>query len=407
MTHGIDTADHVRHAPTGEDWVVAYVEGRKLCACGWPESLAELSDCTLVKKATAAERDYLLREMARGEGSRASYACNRLGLGGVTTPAAPTSDEPSELDIEHQFTAAPAPTKPLGVQFGAADSADFELGTWTFDMKGSENWQVTAGEFAIMPKDHYRANEALEAENAKLRDALADKVSAETLLTELNMQGSGINMRFEGGAAGILAQSFVSMFGKHAANNYIELSFDSKLGPIMVTVQRRDKKTPHMLRMEAEAELERLRGGTAPFVIELTAVEAGALMDLFDELKQPEMTLSVGDNGDGVYGLFAGPTNHTDEVFKLIKSLKMPAPPGEQRAMLEQAAQALDAALNEVARNVCTHEETKRGGAIWTICCNCDMKWADDQGGFQPYAEPPRITAAHQTLATIRASLAS
>lgn len=57
----IDTADHVFHRPTGETWLVAYVEGDRLCACGWPCTLARLEDCALVKKATAEERDDLLR----------------------------------------------------------------------------------------------------------------------------------------------------------------------------------------------------------------------------------------------------------------------------------------------------------------------------------------------------------
>lgn len=75
----IDTADHVHHAPSGEDWVVAYVRGDRLCACGWPHTLAALSDCRLIKKATPADRDQLLRDMARNtEDDRGSYARERL-----------------------------------------------------------------------------------------------------------------------------------------------------------------------------------------------------------------------------------------------------------------------------------------------------------------------------------------
>ena len=33
----IDTADHVKHGPSGETWVVAYVEDDRLAWCGWPE----------------------------------------------------------------------------------------------------------------------------------------------------------------------------------------------------------------------------------------------------------------------------------------------------------------------------------------------------------------------------------
>jgi hypothetical protein len=75
------------------------------------------------------------------------------------------------------------------------------------------------------------------------------------------------------------------------------------------------------------------------------------------------------------------------------------------RALLEAAARALEDALNEIARNTCTHDETFRGGAIWEICLHCDMKWADDQGGKPEYAQPPQIIAAYDTLAAIRAAL--
>lgn len=76
----IDTADHVHHAPSGEDWVVAYVRGAHLAWCGWPPGEAALADCTLLKKATPEERDKLLRDMAEMDGRdmRAEYARQRM-----------------------------------------------------------------------------------------------------------------------------------------------------------------------------------------------------------------------------------------------------------------------------------------------------------------------------------------
>lgn len=76
----IDTADHVRHGPTGEEWVVAFVQGDRLAWCGWPEGLAALADCTLIRKATEAERVRLLRDMAESAGndSRTRYARHAL-----------------------------------------------------------------------------------------------------------------------------------------------------------------------------------------------------------------------------------------------------------------------------------------------------------------------------------------
>lgn len=54
-------------------------------------------------------------------------------------------------------------------------------------------------------------------------------------------------------------------------------------------------------------------------------------------------------------------------------------------------------------RNTCTHEGENlvRGGSIWTICTECDMKWADDRGGFIPYVEPLFITIARDLLADV------
>jgi len=79
-TDQIDTGDHIHHAPSGEDWVVAYVRGDKLCACGWPETLADLSDCTLIQKATPEQRLKLLTDMAKSDNgdTRTRYASERL-----------------------------------------------------------------------------------------------------------------------------------------------------------------------------------------------------------------------------------------------------------------------------------------------------------------------------------------
>lgn len=55
---------------------------------------------------------------------------------------------------------------------------------------------------------------------------------------------------------------------------------------------------------------------------------------------------------------------------------------------------ALKALLDHVDRNTCEHEETHRGGVIWTICDGCGRKWADDEGGFVPHRDPPAVAAA-------------
>lgn len=60
----IDTGDTVKHIPTDETWIVACVEGNELSWVGWPEGWAKLSDCILIEKATAEQRQALLSQMA-------------------------------------------------------------------------------------------------------------------------------------------------------------------------------------------------------------------------------------------------------------------------------------------------------------------------------------------------------
>jgi hypothetical protein len=82
MSEAIDTGDSVKHGPTGETWLVAYVRGDRLAWCGWPEGEASLEHCTLVSKATPEQRNKLLREMAESsnDGPRQRYARHRLDL---------------------------------------------------------------------------------------------------------------------------------------------------------------------------------------------------------------------------------------------------------------------------------------------------------------------------------------
>jgi hypothetical protein len=60
---------------------------------------------------------------------------------------------------------------------------------------------------------------------------------------------------------------------------------------------------------------------------------------------------------------------------------------------------ALRDLLAEYDRNTCTHEETHRGGCLWTICDSCGRRWADDEGGFKPHVDSPAVAAAREVLA--------
>ena len=75
--------DAVAHAPSGETWILACDEDNgRVIPCGWPESQAEASDCTLVEAATDEERVEILREAAAATGGysyRRSLARHQLG----------------------------------------------------------------------------------------------------------------------------------------------------------------------------------------------------------------------------------------------------------------------------------------------------------------------------------------
>lgn len=59
-------ADTVHHAPSGEEWTLANdEENGRVQPCGWPPTMAEAKDCTLIKAATDKERSIMLHEWAR------------------------------------------------------------------------------------------------------------------------------------------------------------------------------------------------------------------------------------------------------------------------------------------------------------------------------------------------------
>jgi hypothetical protein len=74
------------------------------------------------------------------------------------------------------------------------------------------------------------------------------------------------------------------------------------------------------------------------------------------------------------------------------------SPPAQPRNSLRDLRKALAGLLHHVDRNTCTHEETHRGGFIWTICGGCGMKWADDRGGFVPHQDDPSVAQARKIL---------
>ena len=73
--------------------------------------------------------------------------------------------------------------------------------------------------------------------------------------------------------------------------------------------------------------------------------------------------------------------------------------------LLESHARLVKALKNQLRWSEikdCTHEETHRGGSIWTICDSCGMQWADDRGGFPGYIEPKEFEQSREVLNTAK-----
>ncbi len=106
----------------------------------------------------------------------------------------------------------------------------------------------------------------LQAENASIRELLSKKVVDSTMLTDLGIRGGGINATFEGGAAGLIATTFVEQFREAGATNYLELTFEDKeLGEFVVTMQRKDGETPGYQKAKAEARAAELEQDAARY----------------------------------------------------------------------------------------------------------------------------------------------
>lgn len=93
------TGDTVKHGPSGEEWVVAYVDRDYLAPCGWPPGEAKVADCTLVEECSEEESLALLRRLAemrgdgRGPDRRALLAQDELRTRGLLPPLPLTDAE--------------------------------------------------------------------------------------------------------------------------------------------------------------------------------------------------------------------------------------------------------------------------------------------------------------------------
>ncbi len=72
------TGDTVLHRPSKEEWLVAYVDGKYLAWCGWPEGEALVSDCELVKACSDEEHMKLLQDLAEVKPGRSADKRHRM-----------------------------------------------------------------------------------------------------------------------------------------------------------------------------------------------------------------------------------------------------------------------------------------------------------------------------------------
>lgn len=95
----IKTGDTVLHRPTGEHWTVAYVQGKRLAWCGYPEGEADLTDCELLESCSEEERITTLRNWAKPNlrsDARGRYAYRTLVAEGLIEADPPTPAQAAE-----------------------------------------------------------------------------------------------------------------------------------------------------------------------------------------------------------------------------------------------------------------------------------------------------------------------
>lgn len=164
---------------------------------------------------------------------------------------------------------------------------------------GSETEQQAAARRVkrnAMAAAELRRLSAVEAENQSIREALAAKVTTETLLTGAHGKPGEFFIGLQGGAAQLLAEGLAQQFKDSDATNYLELRFTSRFAAMdtdfVVTVQKVTGKTPATLRKEAEAERDAL-------VAERDTLQVGI------ELMQDNAARYcwLRDNEDGDYGI--------------------------------------------------------------------------------------------------------
>lgn len=118
-------------------------------------------------------------------------------------------------------------------------------------MSKTKYWLLRAKLAVLSLLNPWSTVRQLREENAKLMETITDP-----LLTGMNIGNGSIDMEMQGAGPQLMAGMFLGMFERYPdAKNYIECTFSSPKGPILVTVVRPGGKTPHQLRDEADKKL--------------------------------------------------------------------------------------------------------------------------------------------------------
>jgi hypothetical protein len=129
----------------------------------------------------------------------------------------------------------------------------------------------------------WRTIRRLERRNKALSDALANPT-----LTGIAIHKQQATMGFAAPGAQMIAGMFLGLLQDNPkAVNYLELTFGSPEGNILVTVQRPGGATPHNLQAQAEQEARNLRAELATAKQEAKALQAELAL-MYGEPPGPE-----------------------------------------------------------------------------------------------------------------------
>ena len=107
----IDVCDVVHHVPSGENWVVACVDGDRLYWVGYPYGgSAALSDCQLVTKASDNDRQSLLKKLAELTGFDVPTLRARARLTQLAPDAGESAASTDILQASAESTSQAEPT---------------------------------------------------------------------------------------------------------------------------------------------------------------------------------------------------------------------------------------------------------------------------------------------------------